>query len=805
MHKLLVAILLLTHLKTSAQDVSNSLSNAYLDIEELPTALQSRMSTFLRTAAFDWGHVWFNIRNLETRESQFLFNGSELNRLLDDSHDWNMWSGLNEVLRNNIQNEGIKPFAYAVGRLGNIQVFKTNPFELRQGNRITFSSSNRSYRHRAQYYYTKIRSKDAFTFALANRGAKEGYYEASPYLSRSVFAAYSWRKKRHQWYMGYSGVDTRRASMNFITKEVFDLYGSRYNPYWGVFNNSKRNARIKHQRNNLLQLNWNYQRSNYELNLGADFIKSVHAKSRLSHQKASNPLPTYYRNLPSYSLSNSNSSWLGLFKTYWLEKERPQINWAELFLANSQGVIDFTPYVFLDDVEERFGSNIFFHLEKNSVAGLDFQVYLARQSEKYALFAQVKDLLGAPNYLDIDSFSQTQNNALDASPKGLNERINYNVGLNAKEREMNFIVRKKYDDFKAYVALNYKILSFQRDGKFQNGRYPQNSLGTDVWRSFNAYNFKIGLEHQIEGKHYFDLNYAWSERVKSPQEHYLNLRENAIFLDLKNEKRKALELKYSFHTAQLQLYSNVYHYRIKDQNERNRFYLDHSDFADFTHQIVHGISSRASGLDLGMDFQLDSTWSLSLACALFRGYYLKADHLDFYSDDLMQTENQNDFHGLTFAPNTIRNAPLTNHPSRALSLGLNMRTNNYLFAAVTYNFISKYPIDFAWYHRTEQFLNQLGSLMGTRVDRLPPNHIPENNYLNLLCGKSWRLDDGYLLFFSSISNVLNRIQPISGFEQSRLGKPTDYLQDQVRTTPIFGPKYWYAMGRNYFINLSYRF
>ena len=171
----------------------------------------------------------------------------------------------------------------------------------------------------------------------------------------------------------------------------------------------------------------------------------------------------------------------------------------------------------------------------------------------------------------------------------------------------------------------------------------------------------------------------------------------------------------------------------------------------------------------------------------------------------MQFENQNDFRGLVFEPNAIRKAPLPNHPSRALSVGLNMRTNNYLFAAASYNFISKYPIDFAWYHRTEQFFSELKTMLGEQLNSLQPKYIPENNYLNLLCGKSWRIKEGYLLLFSSISNVLNRIQPISGFEGSRLGNPTEYLKDQVRTTPIFGPKYWYAMGRNYFVNLSYRF
>ena len=793
------------YVSISAQDIANIPWNSYLNTEELPLALQSRMPTFLRTASFDWSHVWYNTRNLNKRESQLMFNGSEINRLLDDTHDWNMWSGLNEVLRNNTQTEGIKPYEYGIGRLGNIQTFKTNPFELRQGNRLTLSSSNRSYRYRTQYYFNKIGAKNAITLATSLRGAKEGYYEASPYLSKSVFAAYTWRIKSHQFYVGYSGVETQRATMNFITKEVFDLYGPRYNPYWGVFKNSNRNARIKHQRNNLTQLNWSYQKSNFQMNFGADFIKSIHAKSRLSQQKASNPLPTYYKYLPSYSLSNSNSSWVGLFKTHFIQKEKPQINWVDLFLANSQEEVGFTPYTFLEDIEIRSGTNVFFHLKKNFTSGLNFDLYVAQQRENYSLFARVKDLLGSPYYLDVDSFSRTQNNVLDSSPRGLNDRINYNVVLNAKESEMNFIVRKKHNDFKAYTALSYKVNSYQRDGKFQNGRYPNNSLGADLWKSLNAYNFKAGLEYQIEGKHYFDLNCALSERIKSPQEQYLNLRENATFLNLKNEKRNAFELKYSFHSSSFKLNSNLYHYHLKDQNERDRFYFEHANFADFTHQVVQGISVNAKGLDLGMDFQLDTTWSLSLACAFFKGYYLKADHLDFYSDDLMQFENQNDFRGLEFESNAISKAPLPNHPSRALSVGLNMRTNNYLFAAVSYNFISKYPIDFAWYHRTDQFLSELNTMLGKPLNSLEPKYIPENNYLNLLCGKSWRIKEGYLLLFSSISNVLNRIQPISGFEGSRLGNPTDYLQDQVRTTPIFGPKYWYAMGRNYFVNLSYRF
>ncbi|HZW62747.1 MAG TPA: TonB-dependent receptor, partial [Flavobacteriaceae bacterium] len=81
------------------------------------------------------------------------------------------------------------------------------------------------------------------------------------------------------------------------------------------------------------------------------------------------------------------------------------------------------------------------------------------------------------------------------------------------------------------------------------------------------------------------------------------------------------------------------------------------------------------------------------------------------------------------------------------------------------------------------------------------------NYMvvNLVGGKSWKIDDYYVGFFASIGNVFNEKYKTGGFEQGRNANFRQLRDDQALDTPVFGGKYWYARGTNYFLNLYFRF
>ena len=78
----------------------------------------------------------------------------------------------------------------------------------------------------------------------------------------------------------------------------------------------------------------------------------------------------------------------------------------------------------------------------------------------------------------------------------------------------------------------------------------------------------------------------------------------------------------------------------------------------------------------------------------------------------------------------------------------------------------------------------------------------DNNLIVLL---SWFFRFPWSLFFASVGNLLDKQYKTGGYEQ---GRRADYraLRDDVSLTKrVFGPKYWYGRGVNYFVNVYLRF
>ena len=76
--------------------------------------------------------------------------------------------------------------------------------------------------------------------------------------------------------------------------------------------------------------------------------------------------------------------------------------------------------------------------------------------------------------------------------------------------------------------------------------------------------------------------------------------------------------------------------------------------------------------------------------------------------------------------------------------------------------------------------------------------------VNLVGGKSFRFRDAYISIFASVNNLFNQTFKTGGFEQARNSNFRELRDDRALETPVFGNKYWFGRGANYFITISYR-
>jgi hypothetical protein len=77
--------------------------------------------------------------------------------------------------------------------------------------------------------------------------------------------------------------------------------------------------------------------------------------------------------------------------------------------------------------------------------------------------------------------------------------------------------------------------------------------------------------------------------------------------------------------------------------------------------------------------------------------------------------------------------------------------------------------------------------------------------VNMVLGKSWRVENTFLGAFLSENNLFNEIYKTGGFEQSRNANYTALLKEATAEMRRFGPKYWHGRGTTYFLNAYIRF
>ena len=150
-------------------------------------------------------------------------------------------------------------------------------------------------------------------------------------------------------------------------------------------------------------------------------------------------------------------------------------------------------------------------------------------------------------------------------------------------------------------------------------------------------------------------------------------------------------------------------------------------------------------------------------------------------------------------------------PQKAYSVGFEYRDPDYWFIGITSNFFTNTYVDVSPLTRTQNFYLAQDGLpfndydISIARDLLKQEKFDDYMVVNMIGGKSWKIDDYYVGVFASINNILDQKYRTGGFEQGRNANYQQLLQDTNKPKRVFGPKYWYGRGTNYFLNLYFRF
>lgn len=802
--------------------------------------LQASQDVFQRTAAFEFGASFFRMRGLDSDHNSLSINGLEMNKIYNGRPQWSNWGGLNDVMRNQELTLNLKPSSFQFGGLLGSSNINLRASQMAHGGRITYSSSNRSYANRfiATYSSSLLKNGWAYAISLGRRWGSEGYLEASLYDANSLLVSVE-KVINEVHSLSFTGIYTpnKRGKSSPNTQEVYDLKGIKYNEYWGWQNGKKRNSRIKNIDEPILMLNHHWtinHKLSLNTNIGYQFGKT--GNTRLAYTGTTrvlssdgqesfegggrNPSPAYYQRLPSYFERNFPDDLEFAYgaQNYFLNDG--QINWKHMYDANLAGAAQGNSAIYMlyeDRVDDKqLSFNTILNGKVNDHFLLDAAInYKSLQSKN---FGEVLDLLGGTGFLNVDSFDGVQfdlKNPNAIAQVGDKYGYNYNLFANILSGFVQGQFKFNKTDF--YGAINVTHTQYQREGLFQPENFVNNSFGKGSKLSFTGISAKAGMTYKLTGKHVIDAHLGYITKAPSINNSYTNSRSNHNVVPyISEEEIISFDASYMLRSSYLKSKLTGFYTQLKNANEISYFFADGigniiadsgtqesgRDNTEFIQEILQGIHKNHIGAELGLEAQITTTLKLKGAASI--GQYIYANNPNLYV-------SSNRFENVYVGNSYLKNYKLAVGPHQAFSIGFEYRDPDYWWFGATANFFRNTYVDISPLTRTKNFYTDVDGLPFIDYNEdlartlLKQERFDDYMVVNLVGGKSWKVNRYYIGFFASINNLLDEIYKTGGFEQGRNANYRQLRDDKALDKPVFGSKYWYGRGTTYFINMYVRF
>lgn len=829
-----IGLLFLDEDITSEQQLSlvtiteNDLGDDNSGSESTAGLLQSSRDTYQQAAAFNWGQARFRMRGLDNEYGVTMINGISMNKIYDGRPQWSNWGGLNDATRNQEFTLGSAPSDYTFGGILGTQEINTRASLYRKGTRISMAGTNTNYSWRSMVTHNSGLMENGWAYSISGsrRWAQEGYFEGTDYGANSFFASVEKRiNKKHSLNFTTIYAQNARGKNSPNTSEVNNLKGIKYNSYWGWQDGKKRNSRDKDVEEPILMLSHFWKMSDKtSLTTNVAYQTGSIGNSRLDYQTANSPDPTYYKNLPSYYYNLGDIAGANAAQNYFLNNS--QINWNAMYYANQFSSVDqqginksvYALYEDRTDDKQITANSILFSDLSDNVklnAGASFKKLKSHN------FQHMLDLLGGQYFEDIDPFysgDQTQSDLNNPNRQiKVGDEYGYNYNLNAVVADAFTQFKFTYKKVDFYLAQSFSRTQYQREGLYRNGIYANTSFGKGSKQNFENFGFKGGLTYKITGQHLLDFNGVYMTKAPNMRNTFANARiNNNITPELNSETIASLDASYVVRTPKFKARVTGFASKVQNATEISFFYaegigedVDGNDQDSFISELLTGIEKRNFGAEIGLEYQFTSTIKGTVAASY--GQYLYGNNPNLKINDDAQATLTNTQPVVDFGKAYLKNYRLPGMPQTAASLGLEYRDPNFWWVGANINYLADSYLDVSNITRTDNFslsnngISFPGATEAAVRQALTQEKFANFNLLNIIGGKSWRVDTTTIGFFASINNVLDTTYKTGGFEQSRKATFPDLQADNANGTPAFGPKYFYGYGRTYFINVYVNF
>jgi len=815
--------------------------------------LQSSKDVFSKAAAYDFSSTFFSIRGLDNQYGKVLINGIEMNKQFNGRPSWSNWGGLNDVQRNREFTRNFKASDNTFGGFLGSSNINMRASKMRKGGKVSYASSNRSYTGRvmASYNSGKLKGDWYFSVLASRRFGEEGYTDGTLYDANSLSIMVEKKiNDNHSLNLTSFYTPNRRGLSEPLTAEAVRLRSNKYNPNWGYQNGEKRNSQIREIEQPVFMLNHYWKlKEGVNLNTNASFSGGKFSTTRINNGGtrivegpdgqqsfiggARNPSPIYYQNFPSYHLRFPNPRPIDFENAYLAEQEfinDGQFDWTKVYETNlnNKRTGGNSTYILsanrTDDRRLQFNTILDAKINDNITFNGKLR-YRNLYSENYA---EVKDLLGGQQFLDVDFFADENSNTIGSSQELAQsdlrnqnrtvtegERFSYNYEIDSGVYESFAQLQFKYKKMDFYLAGTAGRTTYQRTGLYENGFFPgDRSFGPGEKLDFTTFGAKAGGVYKLTGRHLFEVNAAYTEDAPTLRNSYSNARQNnEIVENLTEVKSQAFDASYIFKTPDVDLRISAFYAGFQDQTNVQFYFteditgVDVNDGNAFVQEVMNGMDTQHLGAELGIEYQVTSTIKLKGAASY--GEYTYTNNPDLYL-------TSQDFPGQKIrfgdGKTALEDVRLSNGPQQAYQLGFEYRDPKFWSVGVTTNFFYDNFVGASGLARSDNFVLDRDGIPFTNYDEeaaqdiLKQENIGDYMLVNAIGGKSWKVNGNYIGFFAVVNNLLDEVYRSGGFEQSRRANFQNRTEDLTRENgPLFGNRYFFGRGTTYYLSFYIRF
>ncbi len=806
-------------------------------VNDASTLLNSSRDVFNSIAAYNFGSLRYRVRGNDSKYSDVMINGILMNDPETGRPVFSNWGGLNDAFRNSVLVEGLGKTDAGFGNLGGLTAYSTRASQYRKQISLSYAFSNRSYNHRAMASIgTGEIGKGWYLMAHASgRYAGKGYTEGTFYQAYSYFLSVEKKiNDKHSIDLTVFGAPSQRGGSAPVVQEVYDLVGSNfYNPNWGyqtVDASGKqviRNSRTSSYHQPFAQLSWYWTpNKRTEFNTSFFFFGGPGGQTSLEWGEAADPRPDYYKNLPSYYMTNAHSTAeIEAQIEAWRNRDPKvtQIDWDALYNANRNHLFtvynangqegntisgNASKYILAErhyDKMQTGNATYFKHeFKPNLIMTGGFSVSASRTH----YYEKVNDLLGGDYYFDINKYAESlesdecQTNLFNPNHVAkVGDIIGYNYYANRNYGRIWDQIDWLVGNFDLYLGLQAEFTQIWREGLWKSGSFAENSYGKDQMHNFFDPSAKAGVTYAINGRNHIVANMAFITQAPQFRDIYVSprTRQTVVEGDLKSERIFAADVSYLFRSPEFKFRLTGYHYLYTNLIWNRSFYCENvfqntttsanSYTSEFINFIMTDINQKSLGVEMGAEWNVTPTVTLQAAAANGIHTYRNNPIFSVYDDNNATAYIQN-------SVAYLKDYHVSSGPETVASLGVKYNSPKYWWISLNANYMANMYFDVNPYNHTEEGMLHYAQGDIRIEDVLRQTPMKDAFTLDFYGGFSKRYKGYYFLVNVSVNNLLNNKNTILyGYEQLRFN---------ANNPDMFPDKYSYMYGLNYFISLTVR-